>query len=430
MALFKKTRTHPLLDSINRKNRYHILGRIGRGQITEVFNAFDATLNRIVAVKKLDAHSAGNPDYITLFMNEARLISYLDHQGIVQLYDTFLDENDVPCYAMKLLEGETLRAHIKPRTVNQNMRMLITLCEIMAHVHDKGGVHLDLKPENIMVGHYGEVVLIDWDGARIFDDRPYKKYLQLVKETPIAPIEDVATSGSGTPAYMSPEQTLRPREELGPESDIFSAGIIFYELLCARRPFSGNSAEELTHAIRNYAPVSLHERNRDVPLCLSQICNRMLNKDPFSRYHSFHEVLHDIDVFYNSGQAFQTRSYKVNDIIFREGETGDFAFMVISGEVAVFKQVANGQYKELARLGKDEIVGELAILTNEKRSATIVASKSDTVIRIMGRQDVETEMEKLSPWVGKMITGLSRRFIDLDTQIVSLTRQMQQPPHS
>jgi serine/threonine protein kinase len=404
------------LADFEHKERYRLLGLIGRGTCTLVYNAFDTVLSRLVAVKKIAPQLLHEPARVQLFVNEARLISYLDHPGVVTIFDTFLDSDQTPGYAMKLIEGSSLRQQMPLASLSKTMHLFVKLCETLAHVHDRGVVHLDIKPDNIMVGSYGEAVLIDWDSARLYNPKPYEQHLRLVRER--VPIEDVAAAGTGTPLYMSPEQTRGDRALLGPESDIFSLGVVIYELMTGRLPFGGRDERELFGAICTFDPPPLHQLNPEVPVCLSSICARMLAKDPFSRYHSLHELLHDIDIFYNAGQTFKTVVYNVNEVILREGDPGDFAFTIVQGEVAVFKQGPQG-YQELARLGKDEIVGEVAILADERRSATIVAAQPNTIIRIMGRQDVENELRKLSPWVSKMMRGLSRRFIELDNRLVA-----------
>jgi CRP-like cAMP-binding protein len=147
----------------------------------------------------------------------------------------------------------------------------------------------------------------------------------------------------------------------------------------------------------------------------------MLEKDRALRYSSLHDVLHDLQEFTDSGQAFATCTIAPGEVIVREGDAGGFAFTIISGRVSVSRMV-DGSETVIDTLGKGEIVGELSILANQPRTATVSALEP-TVIRIMSRQDVEQELEKLSPWVGNIITALTHRFTRLSQRLSSLSSQ-------
>jgi serine/threonine-protein kinase len=346
------------------------------------------------------------------------------------MYDTFFLGKDRPCYSMKLLEGIRLSTLISYRAghkgglgipLNRFCDVFRKLCDILSYVHDKGVIHLDVKPENIIAGTYGEVWLMDWGNARLFDPKPYYDYLSVhLNSITWTDIEhEAANIILGTPHYMSPEQTNMPRESLTPASDIFSAGIILYQMLTGIHPFTHvEETREVLVEIRNYTPPPPHEINSDVPVRLSVICERMLEKAPDKRYQDMKEVLEDFDEFYNSGMAFAIRNYQKGELVCREGEVGDYSFKILSGRVEVFKTV-DGKKKPLAVLGANEIVGELAVFSKQPRSATVVALEP-TTIRIMDKASVEKELEKLSPWVGNMITSLSKRFIEMNDKIVGL----------
>lgn len=412
------------------KKRYHRIHRIGEGGLAVVSSSYDKFLNRIVAVKELKKDKRDNRHLLNAFLTEVKLISFLDHPGVVPIYDTFFLKGDEICYSMKLIEGIRLlslfdyRAKGKKEhgvSLNQFLDIFTKICETMEYVHDKGVIHLDIKPENIMVGKYGEVMIMDWGNARLYDPKPYYEYfnqhLDDVKLTDFEKEEENVILG--TPHYMSPEQTDHPRELLSPQSDIFSAGIILYVMLTGKHPFTvEQKTRQIMKQIRHYNPIPAYEFNSDIPIRLSMICQNMLEKDLSKRYQSFKEVLEDLDDFYNSGQAFSTRTYQPGEIIVREGESGDFSFKIISGSVEVSK-MAEGKRKVLAKLGKGEIVGELAVFTKEPRSATVKALDT-TTIRIMDKESVDKELEKLSPWVGKMIADLSRRFITMNKKMVGM----------
>jgi serine/threonine protein kinase len=264
-------------------------------------------------------------------------------------------------------------------------------------------------------------MIMDWGNARLYNTKPYYDYLsQHLESVKLANLEKEAENIIlGTPHYMSPEQTDHSREELTPSSDIFSAGIILYQMLTGVHPFTFTAeTREIMKQIRDYNPKPAHSINSDIPVRLSIICQNMLEKDRSLRYKSLKDVLEDLDGFFTSGQAFLTRTYQPGETIVLEGEAGDYSFKIISGIVEVTKMV-EGKQKVLAQLGKGEIFGELAIFTKQPRIATVKAIEP-TTIRVMDKESVEKELEKLSPWVGNMITGLSRRFIELNEKLVEM----------
>ena len=167
------------------------------------------------------------------------------------------------------------------------------------------------------------------------------------------------------------------------------------------------------------SPPSVHTVNGEIPPYLSQICSKMLEKDPDKRYRSFHEVLCDLDELRNSGLLFPTKTYQAGEIIFNEGDHGTYSFIILSGRVEISKRV-DERHVPIAELEESEIVGELAIFSDEPRSATATAIEP-TTIRIMTREEIDRELNKLAPWVGNMVSTLSDRFIELNEKLLVLS---------
>jgi serine/threonine-protein kinase len=431
MGLFGKKKSGPTDRVPGDKDRYRFLRPVGEGGISVVGSYYDGRLNRVVALKELRKDSLDDDELTRFFINESKLLGYLDHPGVIPVFDTFLREDGRPCYTMKLCQGLPLSSLLEsyegpnrgPMPLQRALEIFTKLSESLAYVHDRGVLHLDLKPDNIMVGTYGEVMLLDWGSAKLFKSTEFYKYLEEhTPDTEVAYFEQERQGVTlGTPRYMSPEQAEHGREELTCASDVFSAGIVFYQMLTSCHPFPAQRPRELMEQIATLEPTPPHKVNHDIPVRLSEICLGMLHKSPRVRYQDFHAVLRDLDSYRGVGEAFPIRECVDGEMIFDEGDAGDFAFMVLDGEVEIIKQVSENELKVIATLGEGEIVGELAIISKLPRTAGARA-RGRTRIRILSKTDIDREMEKLSPWVSKMITGLSGRFIDLRDRLLDSER--------
>lgn len=408
------------------KNRYRPLKLLGEGGFAQVRSFFDTSLNRVIAVKELNAASFENPDLVNAFVNEAKLVSYLDHPGIVAVFDAFVSGSGKPCYAMQMVEGQTLSSLLsdpvteRPVAIpfSRALDIFMKMGETLAYAHDRGVIHLDLKPDNIMIGRYGEVLIMDWGSAKIYDNRPYEEYLAKFVDKP----ENLRLGGEnenfvlGTPWYMAPEQFKISRSQCTPAVDVFAAGIILYQMLTGTHPFMAPNLESVRTAIDRHVPPPAHEVNPAVPRRFSEINEKALEKSLGDRYGNCHELVDDLKQFRDSFESFESRTYNAGEIIFNEGDAGEYAFIIVSGTVEISK-MHEGASRVLAQLGRNEIVGELAIFSKQPRVATARAM-GPTTIRIMNKTDVERELDKLSPWVGGMITCLSTRFTGLNEKLL------------
>jgi CRP-like cAMP-binding protein len=224
----------------------------------------------------------------------------------------------------------------------------------------------------------------------------------------------------GTPGYMSPEQIRDSRDSLGPESDIFSVGVIFYQMLTGLNPFRGGSSDESRERVLRHDPPPASELNRDVPQSVARICARMLEKRAPDRYASFADVLHAIDDFQRSAAGFPTRTFDAGEVVFAEGDPGDYVCIVVSGRIGI-SVASDGERRVIAVLGVNEPFGELAALTGNPRTATATALER-SVVRMVSRGDIAGEIQKLSPWVGTMVAALSNRFIETSERLLDLEK--------
>jgi predicted ATPase len=264
---------------------YRITAAIGAGGMGEVYRATDTKLGRDVALKVLPAEMASSPERLERFQREAKALAALDHPGIVTVYS--VEEADgVHFLTMQLVEGQPLDKLIPEggMPIERLVSIATALAEALAAAHDKGIVHRDLKPGNVMVTGEGRVKVLDFGLAKLAAESeggPSDSQLETAMKTR----EGVVM---GTVPYMSPEQLSgRPVDH---RTDIFSLGVILYEMASGRRPFEGRSSAELASAILRDAPRPLGELRADLPAALAGIAQRCLAKDTGERPQSAREV--------------------------------------------------------------------------------------------------------------------------------------------
>jgi serine/threonine protein kinase len=254
---------------------YTILGEIGRGGMAVVYRAVQESLNRTVALKELDlSRFRSEPTVLERFRLEASSAAALDHPNIITIYDLWEDE-DKAYIAMEFIDGVELKEVLVLRgslDFVSAARIAIEICGALDYAHMRGMIHRDVKPGNIMLSMGGDVRLMDFGIVSV------------------SGMGDLTITGQvlGTPAYMSPEQIAG--EELGPGVDIFSLGVVLYEMLTGTRPFSNENQLALIQQILHHRPVPPVELAPEVPVDLSDAVLACLAKDPEGRYTSMEEL--------------------------------------------------------------------------------------------------------------------------------------------
>lgn len=413
-----RTKEQLQADFSDPEERYHPVSPLGEGSYSHVMSCFDTRLNRRVAKKTL-VKDHRDPVVLETFVREAMLLGYLEHPGVASVHDVFLDTLGRLSYTMNVIEGTSVSEVMDDATAKKIpippgrcLRILARIAETMAYAHDQGVIHLDLKGENVMLGRYGEVLIVDWGAARLFDTSSYEKFLKLLGESHrLREITDYQTDLVGTVPYMSPEQTTGSREELGPGSDIFSAGVLFYAMLAGEFPFPASDIMTYCQMLQDHQPTPLSKVRHDIPRRLSDICDRMLARNEGERYTSFHEVSQDLDEITDFNEGFPIRSYAPGESIFTQGDQGDHAVRILEGRVEVVAE-ADGKVQPLSVRGPGEIIGELAIFTGGKRTASVMALEQ-TRVSFLHRDEIAEELAKVNPWVSGMLDGLSRSFVQL-----------------
>ena len=307
---------------------YELRELVGRGGMGVVYEAHEAELGRVVALKTIRANQV-SPEERERFLNEARIAAKLEHPGVVPVHELVRPERGEPYYTMQLVRGKTLEIAIKefhatqlapgPREVARRrlLSSCLTVVRTMAFAHSKGVIHRDLKPANIVLGKYGETVILDWGLAKVLGEKGSMSASRVVLSAAAQSAETVAGTILGTPAYMSPEQAAGMTAAIDERSDVYALGAILYQILANKPPPGHYSA---THGGKDrekppQPPPPPRSIDRTIPRPLQAICLRAIETDRDIRYQSASELADDLEKFL-AGEPVT---------VYREGLTERFA---------------------------------------------------------------------------------------------------------
>ena len=280
---------------------YCLLGFLRAGGMGEVYKARDTRLDRFVAIKFLPRVLAGDTTALGRFRREARAASALNHPHICTVHDIG-DFQGRPFFVMELLEGRSLEERIgdKPIPVSELVDIATQACDALGAAHAKRIIHRDIKPGNIFLSINGQIKILDFGLAKLVEES--HSTTVTTTETEVIPITTRTRPGRlmGTPAYLSPEQARS--EEVDARTDIFSLGLVLYEMATGRPTFRGRTSGELIEAILHETPPEPSTLNSTVPARLEHIILRTLEKDRRARYQSAQELLADLTEFQRAKQ--------------------------------------------------------------------------------------------------------------------------------
>jgi serine/threonine protein kinase len=429
-----------ILPPNERLDRSH--GEIAEGGMASVELAVDRMLGRRVALKLMHAEYQRIPLAVQSFIREAQVTGQLDHPNIVPVHELAVDADGRLYFTMKLVEGRTLfelldslRAdhdRVDARGVKISTTLehedLLRLIDVMLRVfdaiafaHSRGVAHCDLKPANVMVGDYGQVYVMDWGIAKLLPEREQgRARVGPVRDTLMQPADET-NMVMGTPAYMSPEQARGARNEIDHRSDVFALGAMLFEILTGHPPYQGqDAAEELEQAKACHAVLLPHLA---ITRELRRIVGMAMHPDPGQRYQSVEQFRTELQGFMRGGDNFPRRRFSKGDWLIREGETGDAAYILVSGRCEVCKQV-KGRRESVRMHGPGDVFGETSILASTPRTASVVAL-TEVVAVIVTADVLEREIGAMKPWMGSFIRALALRFTDVENRSHGVTDPVQ-----
>ncbi len=403
--------------------RYSEEGRIARGGMSTILRIRDRILLRDTALKRLDSDLAVRHEQILRFLLEAQVTGQLDHPNIVPIHELGRDAEGSFYFTMKMVEGQNLAERIaeygerrlEPDRLAELLQIMVKVCEALSFAHSRGVVHRDVKPSNIMVGHYGQVYIMDWGIARLL---PLSEDTGGDRRVSVSAMAELDPPGSiiGSPAYMAPEQVEGVHQEIDARTDVFALGATLYQILTGRPPYHGANYYQLLNRVLacDYQPPKEVVGEGVLPPGLTRIVTRAMAPERSDRYPSASAMQRDIELFMRGAWHLPTQTFPTGAAIIAEGDEAGSAYIITEGRCLVSKEI-NGHKNEMRELGPGDVFGEMAIFSSRPRSATVEAIE-DVTVMVVEREMLSSGLE-LNSWMGRFVKTMADRFLEIDERL-------------
>jgi len=401
--------------------RYEGESEYARGGMGRVLLVHDAHLGRDIAMKELLPNVSHSGETVSLaaaspvrlsvplinrFLQEARITGQLEHPSIVPVYELGNRRNGQLYYTMKLVRGETLHRAIQNASdPSERLTLLphfVDLCQAIAYAHSRGVLHRDIKPANVMVGEFGETVVLDWGLAKGRDQRDvhqegFSDAMNALNTGGDAALADTEYGQIvGTPAYMPPEQARGELDCVDERSDVYALGAVLYEILTGHTPHTGNTKMEILKRVLEGHPEPVHLLAPKAPPEIVAICEKALQTDPKRRYQSAKELAEEVQRFL-SGAVVRAYEYTPYQIIHRYYHRHRalvhlaLAALTLLASGLVYYNIRLYQSRQAERVQRMAAEESNARLTKEVYASTIVAAQ-----RFVNEQNTERALDYLA----------------------------------
>ncbi len=405
-----------------------------KGGMGTIFSVLDRDLHRMLAMKVMLPSGKNNLDTVESFVKEAKVTGFLEHPNIIPVHEFGLLPETGFFFTMKLAQGETLRDIIcqmrrgHPEYLETyNTYLLLTIfrkvCDAVSYAHSMGIIHQDIKPNNIIVGRYGQVFLIDWGTAKIAthlqkEPDPVKRDFLAAMGAHARPQPEDSVRVQGSPAYMSPEQAKGASHLSDQRSDIFLLGSTLYAMFTLQLPYMGKSTRAVMQKarLRKLIPPQLRSPDRQIPEEICRVIMKAMAYKQEERYQTVEAFAQDIDqLIAGKWRQQKLKVFRTGAMLMREGNTGTEAYLILSGSVLVTKEMS-GTKVVLGTYQQGEIIGEMSLISDKPRSATIQALEKTTVA-VLTKQLLAEHLKKLPPYMEKIVSELTNRLQQTDAMI-------------
>lgn len=411
--------------------RFETLETIGEGGMGSVYRVLDVVLQRELAMKVIRPEAEIVPELAARFIAEAQVTAQLDHPGIVPVHDIGADHSGSGLFfTMKRVCGVTLSEVVgglrgtnpKHEVLKRLVGYVIKVCHALEFAHARGVLHCDIKPANIMVGDFDQVYLMDW-GVAVVREQPAPAVTEAGADSLPGSSSSVTSSRLrvttkaaivGTPAYMAPEQSKGQLEALDVRTDVYGLGGVLYEILCGKAPNQRRSSVLPGVSELAVAAPQAGDIWDELPPGLVQVTLQALNHDRESRQASVQVLRSQLESFLDGGGWFETQSFNRGEVIVRQGERADTAYIIESGYCEVFVKDGESQ-SSVGQLGPGDVFGETAALSTGVRTASVVAL-GGVVVRVVTRESLDNELSR-NPWLGAFVRALGQRHRDLEHRL-------------
>ena len=396
---------------------YEEQGLLAQGGMSNIYNYQDHHLLRTI-VMKCPKKRGSSVKHRLLFIKEALVTGQLDHPNIPTIYDLWVNEQQDVCFTMKKVQGQTFAKKVYQTLQDQGrtrealeplIHVLIKVCDALSFAHSNGVYHRDIKPDNIMIGNHGEVMLMDWGCALVkvtdAENQPLHFPEGLLEAT-----ADQTKTTVGTISYMSPEQARGEHQRLGPCSDVYLMGGLLYFLLTghAPRPRQKDALYHLKLAQVGYIiPPHIKVPYTKLPPKLCSIAKKALHPDPQQRYATIEEFQTALKQAIKEGWWFRTIYVPKGTVLFEEGDEAQAAYMILQGTCEAYS-VKQGVEHSLSYMQSGQVFGETAILSEAPRSASVRVLEDLTALEVT-REAFQQELTEGS-WLQIFVKTLAKRF--------------------